>query len=152
MSHQCKPIEMPLNALRPKWIKLTSTKGVLRCLRQDEDRKTAQGMIFWCPRCAHDKNKQHFCILLFEDADVPEEARPHGRFIPNYQEPKGRDATAPNSEDREPADFEQLSLWMLGSDKSVRTTWLAPGDIPCRWSGTLSSGKVVWRPRFGDRS
>lgn len=143
MSKQCKVIEIPLLDLRPRWVQFNSNKGVLRCLNHRDPKELAQGVIFNCPRCRNDKQKEHYCIFLFDLPSVPEEARPHGRFVPNWE-------SVIDGKMR-PKNFHELSLWMLGTDRVITSEWLRPGDMACKWAGSLQDGVVSYRPNWMER-
>lgn len=140
MSESCKSLRLPLIELSPRWVEFTGTRGVLRCLNANDERHRAQGVVFDCPRCREIPDRKHHCIFLFDSA--PELARPHGRYIPNS-------ATPDAEKHPRPADFKDLSLWMKVG--AIRTDWLRPSDLVCKWDGQLQNGVVSWRPSFAER-
>ena len=139
MSEDCKQRNVRIEELSPRWVEFTGTKGVLRCLKPGESKSRAQGIVFSCPRCKGSKKKEHYCIFLFDSA--PAGARPFGRFTYTLSIENGKQV---------PANFNELSLWMQG--QSIRTDWLRPGDLVCKWDGTLQAGIVSWRPSFLERA
>ena len=132
MSAQCKIKHHPVLDLHPRWVEFTDTKGVLMCLKPGESKSRAQGLVFDCPRCRHSKKRAHYCIFLFPNS--PEGARPHGRF---------GFTSAPL--EVVPHDFHELSITQDGGHE------LKPGDLKCKWQGTLIRGVVSWRPSFFER-
>lgn len=127
MRHEAK-----LTSLQPKYVEFTKTKGVLRCLRPDEDGSKAKGLIFLCPACMNDKEKKHFLVLLFDMPGVPAVARPHGRFLPTFVECAGKMV---------PSGFRSVTV--VSSDGLRSSHILAPQDV-CGWQGTLTDGMVSW--------
>lgn len=127
--------ESQLISLSPRWIEFTGTPGALRSLKPQDEAKRAMGLVFKCPKCLGDKEKDHFIVFLFERPGVPEAARPQGRFIPD---------TFSTLNHFSPVPFDRLSL-----RESLKTgpwnTFLKPRDIPCRWEGYLDNGKVSWK-------
>lgn len=123
---------LELTTLEPKLVELTKTKGILRCMREDESRVKAHGLIFLCPVCKDDKEKKHFQIFLFERPGVHEAISPQGRFLPSYEaSPDGPSPTA----------FSHLTL--TASDGLKGSYMIRPQDT-CGWKGMLIDGKVSW--------
>lgn len=144
MSEHCRPLLHPLTSLAPRWVTFTDTKGVLRCLRQNENLEAAHGLVFICPKCNPDKAKRHYVVMLFDLPAVPTGARPHGRFRASQEKDQwGRHNVAP---------FKSLSLEMVSSTGTVEGGQLRPGDLSCKWYGTLVDGIVGWRPSQADRA
>lgn len=136
MSESCKMHALPIEVLKPKWVEFTDTKGVLRVLRPNEDSNRAKGMVFKCPRCRHNPQKDHYCIFLFPSA--PEVARPQGRFAP---------ALDPSDKMLE---FSKQTLHEFDEGGGIRML-LKPRDLKCGWEGYFAGGKVSWRPSMIER-
>lgn len=137
MSGDCKMHSIELGKLRPKWVELTDTKGVLRCLRAEEDPERARGIIILCPRCSRSQKTQHYCIFLFTSA--PEQARPHGRFQAERDPMSGK--------------YLPLTAQTIHSldEYGRQVPLLRPNDLRCHWEGYCLSGRVSWRPSFSER-
>lgn len=137
-------IQIPLTELQPNWVEFTSTKGMLRCLKPNESKSRAQGLVFNCPRCRGNRQKAHYCIFLFDRDDVPKEAKPHGRFLPTFE--KGKALIIPS-------DFKDLTLTTISDVTTVGHTHyhLKPGELKCHWQGELRKGIVSWKPSLVER-
>ena len=144
MSIDCKTRSTDLSALKPKFV-LFHAKGVLRVLRPKEDKMSAHGMVFFCPRCLDNPKKKHYVILIFEGVGVPKTYKPWGRFIPSYSTVEGEEGKAASQLDN----FENMSLWMVQADSMH--PWLVPADVECKWQGMVQKGKVTWRPSWLER-
>jgi hypothetical protein len=136
-----KWLQISLSSLKPAFTEFTSRGGVLRILRPDEERSRATGLVFLCPHCKSNKEKQHYLIFLFDDPRVPELARPHGRFTPS------RDALVSKA----PMDFSRLTLTQLTSERILdydveHTVNLKPQDV-CGWQGSLIDGMVRFKKK-----
>ena len=148
MSEACKTKTVKLLELRPAFVEFTSTKGVLRVLRPRDSRTRAQGLIFLCPRCRHDKNNSHFLIFLFDQKNVDVSARPWGRFTVDpwtfeiNEELKTKVSV--------PGNFEELTVHMSMPGGEAHP-WLKPSDVACGWEGMVQTGNVTWRPNFRER-
>lgn len=143
MEQKTPTVEIPLLRLKPGYVEFSGTQGVLRVLKPQDSRTRAMGLVFDCPRCKGNKEKDHKCIFLFDMPGVPDKARPHGRFIPKI----GVDAKG----NYVPHDFDKLSLHEVLEGKNTASSRLRPRDLPCKWEGELTDGKVYWRPHFLER-
>lgn len=139
MSSQCKMLQSPLYKLKPLWVEFTTTKGLLRVLRPDEDTARARGMIFLCPRCKDNKKTRHNLIFLFDHPDVPSVARPLNRFKP-----------ARDKQDKL-ENLAKQSLYQHDPHHYAGRTLLQPQDMPCKWEGFVQDGVVSWRPNLRER-
>jgi hypothetical protein len=140
MSEQCKQYAVPLVKLMPKWVEFTETKGILRVLSPNDEQRRASGVIFLCPRCKSNKQKQHYLIFLFPNA--PAEARPKGRFIADVDR-------LCHTKTQLSLNLADLSIYEVSPAGSGRTL-LRPQDV-CGWQGHCVQGMVHWRPTFIER-
>ena len=132
--------EFPLNELKCAFVQFTDTRGVLKVMRPHEDARHAHGFIFKCPRCAGDKQREHYNILLFDVDGVPKDARPLGRFkVCNLSlDELGR---------LKPGWMGKITLFCVGDSEAM----IEPGDIACKWRGHIIDGKAYWMPNVMER-
>ena len=102
-------------------------------------------MIFLCPLCKGYAQKKHYCIFLFDKQGMDPNIRPLGRFVPSV-EPLQLIGTK-----FEPKEFSQLSLFMWDGTHDNLNEELIPGDLKCKWRGTLKDGVVSWKPSLFQR-
>ena len=110
------------------FLEFTSTPGALRChnggtLKQPRPK---QGIYFQCPKCKYEGKKDHGHTYLFNEAQVPENAQPTGRW------------TLTNAKAAE-----------LGVLEKVYTR-TQPGELKrepgqeCTFQGFIKNGEVSW--------
>lgn len=80
MTTNCRRVKsIPLEEFDSSYLVFTGQRGVLRCLRPDEDFRQAQGLHMGCPLCKG-TDSAHYLTLLFDLPGVPKDARPWGRW------------------------------------------------------------------------